>query len=79
MAMCGISFQMGVSGLISVNLGVLGMKKFENPCIIYKVIGCRKELTLWAGVKVACQDMPVSGGYNYYHIITRKRTLTSPT
>ena len=29
---CGISFQMGVHGLISVNLGVLGMKKFENPC-----------------------------------------------
>ena len=24
---------MGVRGLISVNLGVLGMKKFENPCL----------------------------------------------
>ena len=29
---CGISFQIGVRGLISVNFGVLDMKKFENPC-----------------------------------------------
>ena len=33
MGPCGICFQMGVRGLISVNLGVLGMKKFENPWV----------------------------------------------
>ena len=28
---CGIYFQMAVRGVINVNLGVLGMKKFKNP------------------------------------------------
>ena len=28
----GISFQMGVRGLIRVNLGLLDMKRFENHC-----------------------------------------------
>ena len=30
MGVPGVSFQMGVRGLISVNLGVLDMKKFDN-------------------------------------------------
>ena len=32
MGVPGVSFQMGVRGLICVNLGVLDMKKFENHC-----------------------------------------------
>ena len=36
MGVPGISLQMGVRGLISVNLGVLDMKKFGNHCSRYK-------------------------------------------
>ena len=33
MGVPGVSFQMGVRGPISVNLGVIGMKRFENPVL----------------------------------------------
>ena len=35
MRVSDISFQLGVRGLMSVNLGVLDMKQFENQCAIY--------------------------------------------